>query len=252
VLVSAAPEIFYAEDTDGDGRADVRKTILAGFNEGNQQHRVNGFEYGLDNWIYAANGDSSGTIRSTATGQTANLRGHDLRFNPDTGVFDTVAVQTQFGRHRDDWGNWFGNNNPTWLWHYFLPEHYLRRNPDLAVNTTRQVLANYPNSTRVFPISRPQQRFNWPEAVNSLTSANSATPYRDELFGPDFDERLQRAYRASCIARFSNRAVSPSPVIGPETNKTGNFSRRRTTAFVQRCSRLVRMARFISRTFIAW
>src|SRR6185436_6057169 len=119
VLVSAAPEIFYAEDTDGDGKADVRKTILAGFNEGNQQHRVNGFEYGLDNWVYAANGDSSGTIRSTATGQTANLRGHDLRFNPDTGVFDTVARQTQFGRHRDDWGNWFGNNNSTWLWHYF-------------------------------------------------------------------------------------------------------------------------------------
>src|SRR5919201_1964978 len=51
VLVSAAPEIFYAEDTDGDGKADVRKPLLVGFNEGNQQHRVNGFEYGLDNWV---------------------------------------------------------------------------------------------------------------------------------------------------------------------------------------------------------
>src|SRR5437879_6173881 len=49
VLVSAAPELCYAEDTDGDGKADVRKPILVGFNQGNQQNRVNGFEYGLDN-----------------------------------------------------------------------------------------------------------------------------------------------------------------------------------------------------------
>jgi len=26
VLISAAPNIFYAEDTDGDGKADVRKS----------------------------------------------------------------------------------------------------------------------------------------------------------------------------------------------------------------------------------
>jgi len=73
----------------------------------------------------------------------------------------------------------------TWLWHYYLPERYLARNAYLAVRTTRQVLANYPDATRVHPISRPQRRFNWPEALNHLTSANSATPYRDELFGTD-------------------------------------------------------------------
>src|SRR6266487_1530364 len=111
VLISAAPEIIYAEDTDGDGKADVRKVLFSGFGEGNQQHRVNGF----DNWVYAANGDSSGTIRSLMTGKSANLRGHDLRFRPDTSEFETIAGQTQFGRRRDDWGNWFGNNNPTWL-----------------------------------------------------------------------------------------------------------------------------------------
>src|SRR6266542_3255081 len=190
VLVSAAPEIFYAEDTDGDGKADVRKPILVGFNQGNQQHRVNGFEYGLDNWVYAANGGSGGAIRSALTGQTADLRGHDLRFKPDTGEFELVEGQTQFGRHRDDWGNWFGNENPTWLWHYFLPEHYLRRNPQLAVTTTKQVLANYPDATRVFPLSRPQQRFNWPDAANRLNSAHSTTPYRDMLFGPNFESSV--------------------------------------------------------------
>ncbi len=199
IIVSTAPEIFYAEDTDGDGKADVRKTLFTGFNEGNQQHRVNGFDYGLDNWLYGANGDSGGAIRAAGAlgknsglprvGQASlpvSLRGHDFRCQPDEGLFDPVAGQTQYGRHRDDWGNWFGNDNPTWLWHFFLPEPYLARNPHLAVKTTRQMLANYPDSTRCFPISRTVQRFNDPAQANHVTSGNSAMPYRDELFGPAF------------------------------------------------------------------
>src|SRR5206468_8276307 len=161
VLVAAAPEIFYAEDTDGDGKADKRETLFTGFHEGNQQHRLNGFDYGLDNWVYGANGDSGGNIQNTrrTSSQFAplnhrtgavNLSGRDFRFRPDTGEFEAVEGQTQYGRHRDDWGNWFGNNNPTWLWHYYLPEHYLARNPHLSVRATKQMLANYPESTRLY------------------------------------------------------------------------------------------------------
>ena len=202
VIISAAPDILYAEDTDGDGKADVVKVLFTGFREGNQQHRLNGFEYGLDNWIYGANGDSGGTItcvNTTAPGApTSNLKsetpnpkpvpisGRDFRFRPDTGEFEAIEGQTQFGRRRDDWGNWFGNNNPTWLWHYWLPDRYLRRNPHLAVKSSKQMLANYPDSTRCFPISTPPIRFNQPQSVNHVTSGCSPTPYRDDLFGPAF------------------------------------------------------------------
>ena len=150
VIVSAAPEIFYAEDTDGDGKADVRKTLFAGFHEGNQQHRLNGFDYGLDNWLYGANGDSGGIIRyvsslatpaSRPTPASINISGRDFRFRPSDGAFETQAGGTQYGRHRDDWGNWFGNNNSIWLWHYFLQENYLRRNPHLPVETTKRILS---------------------------------------------------------------------------------------------------------------
>ena len=57
VLVTCAPDIFYAEDTDGDGRADRREVLFTGFGEANPQHRVNGLRWGLDNWVYCANGD---------------------------------------------------------------------------------------------------------------------------------------------------------------------------------------------------
>jgi putative membrane-bound dehydrogenase-like protein len=212
VLVSAAPEIFYAEDTDGDGKADRRETLFKGFEEGNPQHRLNGFEYGLDNWIYVANGDSGGRIRladgverlalariTNAVARTnlqsrlallatnvVNISGRDFRFHPDTGAFEAIAGMTQFGRRRDDWGNWFGNNNPAWLWHYHLPEHYLTRNPYLAVKSTKHMLANQPGATRLYPASRTRQRFNDPHQFNHVTSACSPAPYRDDLFGPDF------------------------------------------------------------------
>jgi hypothetical protein len=39
VLVTAAPEIFYAADVDGDGVADIRQRLFLGFPEGNQQMR---------------------------------------------------------------------------------------------------------------------------------------------------------------------------------------------------------------------
>lgn len=189
-LIATAPDLLYAEDTDGDGRADVRTLLFTGLTPGNQQHRFNGFEWGLDGWIYAANGDSGGKVRSLKTGVEVSISGRDFRFRPDTGEVETVSAQTQFGLRRDDWGRWFGNNNPTWLWHVTLPEHYLRRNPRLAVKSVRQMLANYPDSTRVFPGSAPLVRPNQPWSLNHVTSGCSPTPYRDDLFGADFADSV--------------------------------------------------------------
>ncbi|MGV2339094.1 MAG UNVERIFIED_CONTAM: hypothetical protein LVR18_35475 [Planctomycetaceae bacterium] len=65
VLISMAPQVFYAADTDGDGVCDHRQPLYAGFIEGNQQHRVNGLRWGLDGWLYLANGDSGGLAAGT-------------------------------------------------------------------------------------------------------------------------------------------------------------------------------------------
>ena len=80
------------------------------------------------------------------------------------------------GRHRDDWGNWFGNANYTWLWQYNFPSRYLKRNPNLAVRDMRTMLAQYPDAGRVYPLSSPLQRPNAVGAENHVTSANSAMP----------------------------------------------------------------------------
>src|SRR5438105_8041324 len=88
VLITAAPDILYAEDTKGSGKADVVKKLFTGFVQGNQQHRVNTLAWGLDGWIYGANGDSGGQIKSTLTGKVVNISGRDFRFRPATREID--------------------------------------------------------------------------------------------------------------------------------------------------------------------
>jgi putative membrane-bound dehydrogenase-like protein len=200
ILVTAAPDIFYAEDTDGDGRADRRETLYTGFNPGNQQHRANGLARGLDNWLYVANGDSGGKIRYVGPArdghppgkgkQGANdpvdIGGRDLRIRPETGELEAVTGQTQFGRNRDDWGNWFGCNNANPMYQFVLDDHYQRRNPHFAAPAARVDVSEVAGSSPVYPISRLLARFNEHHTANRFTSACSAIVYRDDLFGPHF------------------------------------------------------------------
>ena len=188
VLIACAPDILFARDTNGDNKADQTEVVFTGFVPGNQQHRVNGFDLGLDGWVYGANGDSGGTIKLPGQEEGISIRGRDFRFDPDARQFETETGQTQFGRHRDDWGRWFGNNNSIWGWHFVLSERVLKRNRGLMpVDQARHPLDLNP---ALFPDSRTLPRFNTPGAANKVTSANSVTPYRDDLFGPGFAASL--------------------------------------------------------------
>ena len=51
VLICAAPDIIYAEDTAGDGKADIVRKLYTGFETNNYQARVNSLSLGLDNWV---------------------------------------------------------------------------------------------------------------------------------------------------------------------------------------------------------
>ncbi len=190
VIVSAAPSIFFAADRDQDGRAEIVEDLYRGFGEGNQQHRVNGFERGLDNWIYIANGDSGGEVESVKTGDRVELGGQDLRIFPELGKIDLQTGRTQFGRHRDDHGNWFGCSNPLPVRHFVLADHYMRRNPFVTTPAPRRDIARVDN-TQLFPISRVLSHWSGyqPPADgigHRFTSACSTMVYRDNLLGTEY------------------------------------------------------------------
>ncbi len=219
VLITAAPTVFYAEDTDGDGRADLRTTLFDGFHEGNQQHRVNHMRWGLDNWIHVANGDSDGLIRSLKTGQVIDMSGLDLRFRPDDGSLGTDSGRSQFGRSRDDWGNWFGCNNSNPGWYYRLDDHYLSRNPHVAAPSPRADLNQFRDAypagrvmTHCFidqPTPPEGQPARW-------TSACSVLIYRDDLFGPHY---AGNAFTSDSVYNVIHRMVLSSDGLNIEGHR---------------------------------
>lgn len=200
MIITAAPDVIFAADTDGDLQADEQQILYSGFVPGNQQHRVNGPRWGRDGWLYLANGDSGGDVRTQhrlhagsdaaaeaeAAGKAVNIRGRDLRIQPDTGALQTLSGQTQFGRNRDDFGNWFGNNNSNPIWHYVLEDRYLSRNPHATGIDTKAQVAEIPGAAPVFPTSQTLARFNDFGAANRFTSACSTSIYRDTLLGTEF------------------------------------------------------------------
>ncbi len=184
-LVVSAPDIFFAEDTTGTGKADRKEVLFTGFTRGNPQHLVNSLVYGLDNWIYCANGDSGGDVVAVKTGKKLSIRGRDFRIKPDTGEIELQSGQTQFGRSRDDWGNWFGNNNSQPMWHFVLDERYLARNPLLPSPDPRVMVPVVSGNAPVYPVAPILPRFNDFHTAGKFTSACSAIIYRDNLFGED-------------------------------------------------------------------
>jgi putative membrane-bound dehydrogenase-like protein len=187
VLITVAPDIIYAEDSHRDGHADIVKTLYTGFVEGNQQHRVNGLTYGLDNWIYGANGHSGGKVRSIKTGQMVDIAGRDFRIEPEEGLIEPVTGITQFGRAMDDWGNWFGCDNSNPDFQFVLEERYLRQNPHYAPPAPKVAVPDNAGPAPVFPISPDLPRFNDYWALHRFTSACGLIIYRDDLFGPAFE-----------------------------------------------------------------
>ena len=195
VLIAAAPDIIYAEDTNGDGRADIREVLFTGFKQGNQQLRVNGLHWGLDNWVHGANGShhsgyASGIKISSARSQkTVDLGSLDFRIRPDDGLMESLSGPSQFGRTRDDWGNAFGVQNSFPLWHYVLEHRYLSRNPNFAAPDPRRQLR--PQNPRVFQATSPQKRFHSFNQSGRFTSACSPMIYRDNFL---FDDKETHAF----------------------------------------------------------
>ena len=162
ILVTAAPDLLFLRDTDGDGRADVIEVLFTGFGTGNQQLRANGLRWGLDGWVYGANGRSDGAIQSKRRPQdpVQSLRGRDFRFRPDTGVFETVAGRSQFGLAGDDWGNRFLSWNTIPIRHEVIPDAFLFRSPVLAAVDPLADLLPPEDRGEIFPRTPAPQVFN--------------------------------------------------------------------------------------------
>ena len=184
ILVCDAPDVIFAADRDGDGAAEVRNVVLSGFATHNPHARVNSLRFGWDGWVYGSGGLFGGQIIS-GSNQAVDTANRDFRFNPDTGVIESATGQTQQGRTRDDFGNWFGCTNGSLLLHYPLDERYAARAPNVAPPETIVPVPSKAHGQRLFP---PDDLvlFKLTGAPGRPTSACGAEIYRDRELGQEY------------------------------------------------------------------
>ncbi len=156
LLVAEAPELVYLQDTDGDGKADRRTVLYSGFNTANIQQMLNSLQWGLDNWVYGCAGSDGGTVRSVERPNLplVSLRNRGLRFKPhEQGSLEPTSSGGQYGLSADDYQRWFTATNSQHLRQIVLPDHYLLRNPYLAVNAVTLDIPEHGAAAKVFRIS---------------------------------------------------------------------------------------------------
>lgn len=201
VLVTDPPNVLYLEDTNGDGKADTRDTLLTGFAMSNPQHNFNNPILGLDNWIYLGHepavttktfqkefGDRGGEIfyphLSGSPRLPENGLGRGVRFRPDAKGLEVLSSYTQFGHTFDQWGHYLLVSNANPGYHEVIANRYLLRNPDLLVPKVTQTLSDH--SSEVFPITKnPQHQLLTDLGV--FTSACGLTSYQGGLFPAPYD-----------------------------------------------------------------
>lgn len=207
VFIAVAPDILYAKDTDGDGRADIRKVMFSGFGTHNVQGLVNGLLWGPDGWIYGVSGGNGGEIENKTHPEMKPVvvRGRDFRFKPDGSAFEPITGGGQFGHSFDDWGHRFTCSNSNHIRQIVLPSRYLERNRAFSISDALDDIAFEGAAAPVFRISAPEpwrvvrtrQRAADPELSRTLprtelfatgffTSATGVTIYRGSAFAPEY------------------------------------------------------------------
>src|SRR6266850_283714 len=85
VIAFSIPNIYFFQDTDGDGKADKKELVLGRFGFDRDVHGLtSAFRRGYDGWIYADHGYNNNTTLAAKDGSTITMNsGNCYRFRPD-------------------------------------------------------------------------------------------------------------------------------------------------------------------------
>lgn len=217
ILVTAAPDIIYLEDSDGDGRADIRRVVLTGFAATNPQLRVNGLRYGVDNWIYANYprviqprkfvdefGDPGEALRfpEHPDAPPADIVAEDIRFRPDKPEIEALGNASQYGNSFDDWGNRFTVWNNDYVRYLVLESRYLKQNPFLAVEKAYDSPSGLDHSAPVYPITENPLHIH-DSQIGHFTSACGLSVYTGGIYPEGFQNNTFNCEPVNNLVRRS-------------------------------------------------
>ena len=189
VLVAAPPYLLHLQDKNQDYKVERIDTLMGGFSTGNLQHNFNALTYGIDNWIYAANGGNDGAPYWWGDSAHAmDLRGQDFRFNLETHQLERLGESSGgFGLSMDEYGRFFETHNLTHISHLVFPDRY-RIGKSLLTEHTLQNISDHDDNglARVFPIGEQEERVNHPEQSGYFSGSCGVTYYGGGAFGKKY------------------------------------------------------------------
>jgi putative membrane-bound dehydrogenase-like protein len=206
VLVTDAPNVLYLEDSDGDGKADIRDTVLTGFSLSNPHINVNNPVYGLDNWIYLAHrgaistrnyenefGDKGSEVffpkNPNGVKLPKNAGSHSVRFRPQSFKLEMTSSKGQFGQTFDKWGHHLYAENGDHIYQEVIANRYLERNPNLFISNAIESISDHGKVSEIFPITKVPERQLF-SGVGVMTSSSGIISYQGGIFPPPYDQNI--------------------------------------------------------------
>ena len=193
MLVAAPPYLLFLRDENADNKSDRVDTIMGGFASENLQHNYNGMTYGLDNWIYAANGGNSGKPYWWGdTSSVLDMRSQDIRFQIETKKMERLGESSGgYGLGMDPYGRLYETHNLEHVSHLVFPDRYIRDIPLLKSHTLSNVSDHEENGTsRIYPIGQQETRVNHPEQSGYFSGSCGILHYGGGAFGKQYDQTV--------------------------------------------------------------
>ncbi len=221
LIVTAAPHILYLKDTDGDGKADMKRKLFSGFFAQNSEAQITSLRLGVDNWIYASNNGRSGEVTSSLDPDASaiEMSGADFRFRMDTNVFEQITGSGQFGQDLDEYGNRFYTQNTLHIQQNIMPWKYWHRHEYLPSFRTSENISDHelemfqltpPPYWRAERTKRRNEDFQSRNldrveyAEDKFTGASGGTIYSGNGFG---DEYIGNVFTGDVAGNLVHRDV---------------------------------------------
>ncbi|MBT6804279.1 MAG: c-type cytochrome [Verrucomicrobia bacterium] len=167
-------QLYFAKDTDQDGRADLRALLDADYGRSNIEHAPNGLMRAMDNWIY--NGRSPWRYRC--------IQGQWVR--------ERTQIRGQWGMTQDAYGRLFYNVNNSQLLGDFTPPNYMGRNQNYRSTAGLNLFVATDQRVYTSRMNTAVNRGYLPDVLDASgrlhVFASSCSPviYRGDQYGEDY------------------------------------------------------------------
>ncbi len=180
LIVLQAPDTLFLKDTDGDGKADLRKVLFTGWGIGDTHAGPSNLRWGLDNWVWGIVGYSA--FRGKVGGETFRFGQGLFRFKPDGSKLEFVrsTSNNSWGVGFSEDGLVFGSTaNGCPSVYLPIPNRYYESVRGMTPRELRMIAAN----NRFYPITEKVRQVDY---HGGFTAAAGHALYTARTYPPHY------------------------------------------------------------------